>query len=216
MSSSSHTTPTTRSPHAIAQWKWRRRSQRYGGRTTEPALGTQRRIQALCANGWTFADLSIHLGYEDRLAARGPLRSKRVLRETADMIRKLYDELWDVPGCSVHTMRRAAARGWVGPEAWAGQDMDDPTARPFTKMVTTENSLIYIDEIAVERLMTGQLADPTEDELTEACIRYRERGVDPETAARFMNLDRTVTLKIWRRMERGRTRYEHRPVARTA
>ena len=106
------------------------------------ATGTRRRIQALAANGWPLTWLSARLGLSsDVMGAR--LGRTYVTPETAEQVRRLYDDLWDVaPPASTRDEKGATSRartfarrhGWVPPLAWdddAGpHGIDNPHATP--------------------------------------------------------------------------------------
>lgn len=105
--------------------------------------GSQRRIQALVANGWPAAVLARMLGMlpthlHRMLRADEPVRPGR-----AAEIAALYEQLWDAPPDESARGRRSAAEarklagrhGWAPPMAWddddsEGHGIDDPAATP--------------------------------------------------------------------------------------
>ena len=99
--------------------------------------GTRRRLQALCAIGWTGADLGPRIGVT-RKRLRDIIRSGGDL--SADLrarVMALYDDLWDQPRTGTPATRAiAAARrsGWPPPLAWddghGPHGIDNPDARP--------------------------------------------------------------------------------------
>lgn len=106
-----------------------------------PALGTQRRLRALFALGWTSRDLAPLLGVG--VARVGYLASDKqstVLPETAAKVAAVYERLsMTVPAdpehlsprhCAVHARQRrlAVRRGWAPPLAW--DNIDDPDEQP--------------------------------------------------------------------------------------
>lgn len=103
-----------------------------------PAAGSHRRIQALMWNGWSLGQLAARLGCHRR-----PLLTKmtrdQITPASAAAIRALYDELWDQPppettrherAAATRIRRHARARGWVPPQAWDDDEIDDPAATP--------------------------------------------------------------------------------------
>lgn len=108
--------------------------------------GTRRRLEALAVNGWSFVDLGARLGVSGRAARKfgpGPIH-----RDTAAKVVRLYDELWDVPGGSLHAARRAAAKGWVPALAWDDDVIDDPDSLPSLKPGPD-----VVDELAVQAVL---------------------------------------------------------------
>lgn len=101
--------------------------------------GTYRRLQALIAAGWPGSYLGERLGKDKRYVAQLlAQRSARVRAWVADRVRRLYMELQDqrpedhgVPQTSVLRARlRAQRKGWVGPEYWDPDTIDDSLFRP--------------------------------------------------------------------------------------
>lgn len=104
------------------------------------AAGTQRRLQALIACGWSQNQLALRIGMPNQRIAQ-ILRVGTVHATTALAVRALYDDLWDTPPraddrwsrISVSRSRRHAAdRGWPPPQAWDDDVIDDPAAPPPT------------------------------------------------------------------------------------
>lgn len=103
------------------------------------ATGTHRRIQALVALGWTQAKLANRLGME-KTQLSAMLRDRRyVMVRTARSVRALYDDLWDQAPPEATPRERVAAnrarqyaalRGWVVPQTWDDDLIDDPSSEP--------------------------------------------------------------------------------------
>jgi transcriptional regulator with XRE-family HTH domain len=89
-----------------------------------PILGSQRRLQALVALGWTQSYLAKRLDWSAG-NLNGVIKGRRlfVLQQTASQIRALYEELQDTRGPSVRAVHHALAHGWPPPAAW--EDIDD-------------------------------------------------------------------------------------------
>lgn len=114
--------------------------------------GTARRLQALCAVGWTTAELARRL----QCLATGRFHAwlwnrGRVSRGTAARVAALYDELWNVHptgGWADRSRTVAAERGWVTPGAWDDDEIDDPAAAPdMGERVSFPNRRIDPDEV---------------------------------------------------------------------
>jgi DNA-binding CsgD family transcriptional regulator len=110
------------------------RGETFRERPTLHPCGTQRRLRALHAIGWTWQALSAHTGTSasavSQLAGSG--QRKAVTPETAAKVRAIYDRLWDVfpEGASADRARSYAARKrWMPPLAWDDDTIDDPAAR---------------------------------------------------------------------------------------
>lgn len=94
------------------------------------ATGSQRRLQALVAIGWTTREITRRLGGSDHGTVTDitSKNNQTIRRATAENIRRIFDELWDKPGPSRISAQRAAKRGWVPPLAWDDDTIDDPAA----------------------------------------------------------------------------------------
>lgn len=140
-----------------------------------PAAGTQRRLTALAALGWTFADIADQLGCQ-RQALHGFLRETTVYAATAAAVARVYDDLsMGRPEGRYATRTRgwAASNGWPPPLAWEGIDIDDPAAVPDRGAPTDDQ----VDEVVVLRALDGDRAiHLTRAERFELVARARARG----------------------------------------
>lgn len=126
---------------AVADQRAEQRKRMYltrSNRLTVPVLGTQRRVQALAAIGWSAAEVSRRAGY-DRSHVSLIVRRSVVLTATADRIREIYDELsMQLPPERTKTekidatraRRLARANGWAPPLAYDEGRIDDPSYVP--------------------------------------------------------------------------------------
>jgi transcriptional regulator with XRE-family HTH domain len=95
------------------------------------AAGTQRRLRALAAIGWSAPRLAERLGMNPVALSRLMTRDKqRVTAITAAKARALYDELWNTSGPWPKARTWAAQHGWPPPLAWDDDTIDDPAAQP--------------------------------------------------------------------------------------
>ncbi|MFT4225322.1 hypothetical protein [Micropruina sp.] len=114
--------------------------------TPTSTIGTRRRLEALCAIGWSLAEISRHAGMSDSWAAM-ILRSIRTTPDVAAKIRAIYDQLWnqqpptDTWGDRINRGRakaRAARRGYAPPLAWDDDTIDEAHAQPFGHNPSTQ------------------------------------------------------------------------------
>jgi len=92
------------------------------------ASGSCRRIQALGAIGWTTRAIAERMGVKDHATVvdLSSGRNRTIRRETAIKVRAVYEALWDQPGPSAVSAKRAATKGWLPPVAWDDEVIDDP------------------------------------------------------------------------------------------
>lgn len=94
-----------------------------------PAIGTQRRIRALMALGWTSRDIADRCGWGTTQAVTELLKARRfVYVTTAHRIDTTYRDLSMKVGPSDKNRRDAARKNWAPPLAWV--DIDDPNETP--------------------------------------------------------------------------------------
>ncbi len=96
-----------------------------------PAVGTQRRLRALVAIGWTQEILCEELGWNPSNGSRlfrGA--TPTVTAATAQKVAALYNGLSMTPGPSPRARAHAQQRRWAPPLAWDDDTIDDPHARP--------------------------------------------------------------------------------------
>lgn len=92
------------------------------------STGACRRVQALAAIGWTTRAIAERMGVNDHATVvdLSSGRNRTIRRETAIKVKAVYKELWDKPGPSAVSAKRAAAKGWLPPAAWDDDQIDDP------------------------------------------------------------------------------------------
>lgn len=115
--------------HRIAQTR-RTLNAMHGQPAWVPALGSQRRLQALQRLGWPMSRIADEAG-RSREQLRDIMRRQHVTRAVADMVADVYDRLsMTLPDCAraCATCARAEAAGWLPPLAWT--DIDDPHEAP--------------------------------------------------------------------------------------
>lgn len=117
---------------AVRRANWIKRVYLYGPVLVD-ATGTHRRLQALATLGWSIRALEQYVGVKQyRFNSLRP--SSTVHRETAELVRYVYDQLWNTPApagrSSAWTKTNARKNGWHVPAAWDDDEIDDPKAKP--------------------------------------------------------------------------------------
>jgi hypothetical protein len=155
-------------------------------------IGTYRRVEALQWMGWPLADIGRRVGLKPytlcTLRSRGEPVSFRVARAVA----VVFDELAHLPGPSKQTATKARRRGYAPPLAWDDDTIDDPDALPQVD-VRGET----IDEVAIQRAMSGQLTSPlTSAERQEAARRMAAAGTTRSQIAKRLRCSDHTVLKL--------------------
>lgn len=171
-----------------ARYEKRRRFAAISGRPfSVPALGAQRRIQALMRLGWSTSEIATAAGYSHRNRVRQILNGQKgkpcrwIERKTFDTIARVYDELAmklpperDGHERSVRGKTRAHARRnqWPPPLAW--DDVDDPDEQPHG--LRERHTKHDVDPVVVERVIAGDRLPMTRAERFAVVTTMRERG----------------------------------------
>lgn len=135
-----------------------------------PATGTQRRLQALYALGYTQRDLALRLGYAPCTRALQFGRQGVVRAENALRVAELYDELSNTPGPSSRAREFARCRGWLPPAWWDDETIDDPLTEPEGIRTYIKDGTVLLDDVTLPRsvrvehmtklgLSTAEIAD---------------------------------------------------------
>lgn len=158
---------------ACRLYERRRQTRRYlarGGLVVD-GVGTRRRILALVAIGWTFAELDRQLGRKRTYSHNLASRDLDVHRNTAEQIAVLYERLSMTPvvGWRGDRQRRIAARnGWAPPLAWDDIDND---ATP-----NLGGRDLELDVVVVERLLALDHVPSSRAEKVESLRRWLASG----------------------------------------
>lgn len=152
---------------AMAQYKVKRELDLMAGKSRiVPAIGTQRRVQALSCLGWSNAEVARRAGMHPEHLPRLVNHAETINRQTAARIAKVYDELsMKFPPSRTKQEKQAITyarnvarrKGWLPPLAWDDDYIDDPTYRP--SIVAEENvrgKRQMVDETEVIRILDGQ------------------------------------------------------------
>lgn len=126
-----------REPHAGRGTGGRTRSRAHLSGATPS--GTQRRLQALMARGWSVPAIAGATGMRPLQLARALGKGDSVTPKLASAVSEAYDKLWDRSPVFVNEDDRdlgaAAAHlahksGWAPPQAWDDDQIDKPEGRP--------------------------------------------------------------------------------------
>jgi hypothetical protein len=199
--------------------------QRHGQPTTSSATlvdatGTRRRLEALHCLGWSGSELGARLGIGYN--AINQLRKQTVIfPRTADRVRELYDEVWAVRGSgrqATRITRWAVRSGFVPPLAWDDDTIDDPAACPhdvdtavdaascnpasthrrgFFSITESLAQPGFVDEVAVERAMTGDPVNLTTGEVSEVIRRMTSMGHSAAEIGERLHISQR-TVQRWR------------------
>lgn len=132
-----------------------------------PAIGIQRRLQALVANGYEQLYLARRLNVVWQtvsLTINGNRDSVRV--DFARAVHELFCELEVVPGGNRRATLWAQRRGWHPPFAWDHDTIDDPAAEPSLPEARTDwfDSFLELREMGIPpRLAAKRVGVPWEN-----------------------------------------------------
>lgn len=174
------------------------------------ATGTWRRVQALCAHGWSLSEIARRIGWTPTNLCHHMKTYSRVEQGTAQVIAALYDRLVaeypngpSVPAAS-RARRHASRQMWFSPAAWDGDTIDDPAALPCL-LPATDLVDPGIDEMRIQLFAAGFLtaAGMTWREKAELVRRMADRP-SRELAQMFGVAQRSVsTLRSDKTAERA-------------
>lgn len=160
------------------------------------SIGTQRRLQALVALGWSQSKLAGELGLTPANFGTTIHHSGQVYESTARAVRALYERLWCTPPPeATHRGKIAASRarataaryGWQLPMAWDDDTINDPNPRRDAD--TVEDTADEVDSIVVERACAGERPKTLRPVDRAAAIhRMAAGGVPPTTIARRLRM----------------------------
>lgn len=149
--------------------------------------GTAHRLQALVAIGYGWRTLGQHLGRSARMVCSwGYRRDEVVHRHTAEAVRRVYEQLRNVPAPagypSARALNTATRNGWHPPAYWDEWGLiDDPDPDP---------TAVVVDEVAVARVVAGRaplrsLTNRAEKAaVVAALLRSRDELLRPYTLTR--------------------------------
>lgn len=155
-----------------------------------PALGAQRRIQALIIQGWSRARLARELHVEEKTLV-ALLDARRTRPKVHEAVAGMFTRLWDAPPPQATEAARAEcaaarteaqARGWMPPLAW--DDIDTDKA-PALTVVEPE----HIDPVAVELAMAGENVKLTPVERLTALHRLCDQGLSASRIAVILHMN---------------------------
>lgn len=175
---------------------------RLGAPRLVPAIGVQRRIQALRTLGWTVAEIARRAGKTSKSVVLY-LDQESVTYEAHQAIARVYDQMWDktpprdTPEQNrlyLRSKRHAERQGWAGPLAWDDDTIDDPDAKPNTAGDGSDEPIV--DEIAVHRALAGEKVRLGQAERREIVKRAHERRWSDVYIARRTGMSEKTVLRI--------------------
>ena len=180
--------PRARAAHARDE-AHRRHERLHGHYRLIDPTGTVRRIRALAAIGWPARTVAAHAGYHSGEALLNLAHRSKVHTDTAAVVAAVYTRLAHTPCPSDASRRRAAAAGWLGPQWWDDQLIDDPNYDPRALPP------VPVDEVAGHRAMAGdRTVRLTSAERALAVEILTARGMSTsEIADRLDVTERTVS-----------------------
>lgn len=160
---------------AIAKYEKLTKYRRHAGiQWAIPALGVQRRIQALMCLGWTSADIAREAGLHNRNGVLRVLHGQNgrpcswVERKTYRRFAEVYERLcMTIPDHSPHRARcrsLALKKGYLPPLSWDDIDRDPDPAQGDLDA--------GIDEVKVQRVLSGIAQDCTTEERIQVIERW--------------------------------------------
>jgi lambda repressor-like predicted transcriptional regulator len=136
-----------------------------------PGIGTARRVRALMALGWSLSAQSREVGMHIQQLWELAWEKQSYVSEATDRrVRDLFERLSATPGKSTRSRNAAREHGWPPPLAW--DDIDDPDAEPSLG----ESRDDIVDEVAMERALSGHHVDLTDAELVAVLQAGVARG----------------------------------------
>lgn len=99
--------------------------------TMRLSIGARRRLRALSVKGWDLDTIAEEVGaFASLLSSIRYGERTHVLKRVDEQVREFYDKHKDQQGPSKISATRAKIKGWHGPEAWEGVDIDNPRSEP--------------------------------------------------------------------------------------
>lgn len=142
-----------------------------------PAVGAQRRLQALMVMGWTSTEIAAAagMGTRDRVLqvmnGQGGKPCQWITRSTHDQVVAVFDSLSSVQPELTWVRRRtrniATRKGYLPPAAW--DDIDNDPEPPSSEPVD-------VDEVLVERILRGERLAATPAEKAEVVRLWLASG----------------------------------------
>jgi transposase len=167
------------------------------------ATGTFRRIRALSAIGYAFAEQAEILGMGVREFCRKASQQRYVSPDTERAVKAMYDKFSMTPSTRTgwgRAVQRARRESWAPPLAWDDETIDDPKAKPDFGRVNQ----CLPDEQAVQLALTGELhkvgRDLNNAEKREVVARATTLGKSSRQIAKLAGISGGAVQKCWDRM----------------
>lgn len=146
---------------AIARYEKEGRLARLNGGRAVPALGAQRRLQALMALGWSSNAIAVAANRRHRnhvwrvVNGQNGKPTRWLQRETDEWVRQVYTELSTTTPTGRYVARtraHAERMGWPPPSAWLDPDDPDEQPDPGYQELRPGDEL---DPVVVDRILGG-------------------------------------------------------------
>ena len=112
-----------------------------GERMRVDAIGVRRRLQALMVHGWPQTEIGRRMGVSNTQVSILLREVDWVLPRTHRAVAQVYTDLSTHPGPSRVAAGKARARGWLGPDWWDPDTIDDPRYDPVLEHEITRAEL---------------------------------------------------------------------------
>lgn len=161
-----------------------------------PIVGTQRRLRALAALGWSWQSLADEAGMEKRTLERLATAARPTVQpKTHDRIAALYERLSMTFGPNPRARNYARRQGWAPPMAWDDVNLDNPAGTPAPMYRRARDGM---DETAIERALAGERVKLTVGERREVAQRLAAKGWTASAIARHLGMSGHRVAEILR------------------
>lgn len=157
------------------------------------AVGTTRRVRAFVAAGYSLADIARRLDKHLQAVWEMAWERQRYLAiSTHRAVADLYEQLSTTPGPSRRARNTGRRNDWAPPMAWDDDAIDDPAGQPSLGNESTD----AVDEVAVERALTGQPVPLTKPERHHAVHRGIAQRMPVYLIAERLHMSHAVAKEL--------------------
>jgi hypothetical protein len=166
-----------------------------------PAVGTHRRIQALCARGWSLSKIAARLDMQVGNFWR-MLERDQVVADTHRRMAVIYEDLWDQEpphdewhskGAYTRSLNYAKRKGWLPPLAWDDIDTDpEPERDIIVQGRATADEILHDVAFLLDGGESPEQVAAIVGRKLGALSKLAERNGRPDLANLFGSLDRRV------------------------
>jgi hypothetical protein len=153
---------------------------RIPGHRLIPAAGTQRRLMALAAMGWSYKWVADRLGTPfTNISRLGRNDGGKVTARRARDIRDLYRTHAHLEGPSAVCAHRSRLKGWATCAAWDDDNIDDPAAAPIgvgQSKASAAEQIAELVELGVSVHDIAKRRHTTVEAVERALQRHQQRS----------------------------------------